>query len=131
MARPVDGPPHVRTEQPLPFVRADQITPAQGRHLELLEQFQTLTARMEYLMATFDEAVTTLFTDIANQIQQVKDSLDESIAGLSAENADLKAQLQARSDELATLQETVTSEQARIEGKSEELQADDPQPEPA
>lgn len=112
----------------MPFVRADQITPAQGRHLELLEQFQTLTARMEYLMATLNEAVSTLFTDIANQVQA---GLDETIANLSAENADLKADLQARSDELASLQETVTSEQARIEGKSEELQADDPQPEPA
>lgn len=83
---------------------------------------------MEYLMATLNEAVSTLFTDIANQVQA---GLDETIANLSAENADLKADLQARSDELASLQETVTSEQARIEGKSEELQADDPQPEPA
>ena len=130
MARPVDGPPHVRTEQPLPFVRADQITPAQGRHIEILEQFQTLTNRMEFLVATLNESVTTLFTDIANQIQQISAGLDETIANLSAENADLKADLQARSDELTSLQETVTSEQARIEGKSEELQADDPQPEP-
>ena len=115
----------------MPFVRADQITPAQARHIELLEKHDALTARMEYLMATFDQAVTTLFTDIANQIQQVKDSLDETIAGLTEENADLKAQLQARADELTSLQETVTTEQARIESKSEELQADDPQPEPA
>src|SRR6478752_9479683 len=114
MARPVDGPPHVRTEQPLPFVRADQITPAQGRHLEILEQFQTLTARMEYHMATLDQAITTLFTDIANQIQQISAGLDETIANLSAENADLKADLQARSDELANLQEDVTFQQARI-----------------
>ncbi len=119
------GRPTSGRSNPLPFVRADQITPAQGRHLELLEQFQTLTARMEYLMATLNESVTTLFTDIANQIQQISAGLDETIANLSAENADLKA------DELASLQETVTSEQARIEGKSEELQADDPQPEPA
>jgi len=115
----------------LPFVRADQITPAQGRHLETLEQFQILTNRMEFLVATLNESVSTLFTDIANQIQQISAGLDETIANLSAENADLKADLQARSDELASLQETVTSEQARIEGKSEELQADDPQPEPA
>jgi len=131
MAYPVGRPPHVRTEQPpLPFVRADQITPAQGRHIEILEQFQTLTNRMEFLVATLNESVSTLFTDIANQIQQISAGLDETIANLSAENADLKADLQARSDELASLQETVTSEQARIEGKSDELQADDPQPEP-
>ena len=114
----------------MPFVRADQITPAQGRHIEILEQFQTLTNRMEFLVATLNESVTTLFTDIANQIAQVQGSLDETIANLSAENSDLKADLQARSDELATLQETVTSEQARIEGKSDELQADDPEPTP-
>lgn len=116
----------------MPFVPDNRSSKAELRHAELLAALQTLTTRMETGMATLDESVTRLFTNISNEIQQVRDGLAETIANLvaSGEAKDATiAELQARVDELDTLQETVATEQGRIDSKSEELEANDPTPE--
>jgi chromosome segregation ATPase len=85
----------------------------------MLEQFQTLTNRMEYLMATLDESITRLFTDFSNELAGFQTTIDE----LTTENADLRTQLQPLSDQIAAAQD-------RVDTKATELEANDPTPEP-
>lgn len=80
-----------------------------------------IDARLESHMADINEALDRLKTNIANEIQQVKDGLVNVIDGLTAENADLKAQLEAQ---VAKLDQA----SARVEGLNTDLEANDPAP---
>ena len=81
-----------------------------------------ITEETEKVMTAL-AAVQQSYQDFAFQIEQVRAALDETIAGLTAENEELRGQLQASSDELATIRDTA-------QAKSAELQADDPVEEP-
>ena len=74
-------------------------------------------------MATVDEDLDRLFQAITTEIQQVRDELQGQIADLGTENQDLKDRLQAADDSLASVQ-------GRIEGKTSELESNDPPVEP-
>jgi septal ring factor EnvC (AmiA/AmiB activator) len=74
---------------------------------------------MKIYMATIDEDLDRLFQGITNEIQQVRDELQGQITDLGTENADLTERLQAADDSLAAVQQ-------RIEGKTAELEANDP-----
>jgi septal ring factor EnvC (AmiA/AmiB activator) len=74
-------------------------------------------------MATIDEDLDRLFQAITTEIQQVRDGLQQQITDLGTENSGLKDQLQAADDSLASVQQ-------RIEGKTSELEANDPPAQP-
>lgn len=81
---------------------------------------QHITDELEKHMATLDEALTQLETDIKTELQQVADAIG-TLASAQAENSDLKAQLEA-------LQTQTTAAADRVSGLSTQLQADDPAP---
>src|SRR5436190_17388732 len=68
-------------------------------------------------MATLDESISRNFTDWGNELQQFQTTISQ----LTAENADLRAQLQPLSDQIAAAQ-------SRLDEKSTELEANDPGP---
>lgn len=81
-----------------------------------------VTEELERHMATIHDALDRLSGAVANELQQVRDSLQGTIDNLSAENADLRNQLESN---VSQLDSAIT----RVEGMSSELEANDPQPE--
>lgn len=99
------------------FIPDDQLTPAQVRHQQLVTLLTNLQTELRTSMATLDESITRNFTDWGNELQQFQSTIDT----LTAENADLRAQLQPLSDQIAAAQE-------RLDERSTELEANDPTP---